>query len=328
MRKRLFLLSAMMVFASSGAAIEQKSKGAEVTDSEHNADSLLSQADDIFQTHNYAKALESYLEVVTAARKEFNSPVEAEALSQCARMNLLLDNREQGETFLGQAAAIARESDPYGWSRYLGVRGRFEWKAGDLATARKTFGQMYEYCAVNSLWGRAVDAAHMIAIVAESPEEQIEWNRKGIEAAEANDQEKWLGPLWNNLAGTYYDMKDFDSALVCYLNAREYHWKYSDESSKLFADYHIGMTYRLLGNWEEAKSWLRPMLAWAERLNNHSAIGQACEDLGEAEIGSGKKKDGIGLLKRAKDEYIKAGFDKSWPELLQQIDKRLKELGG
>ncbi len=328
MKAILITILASALSLNFAVAVEKEPKGANVTNSDMSADSLLAQADDIFQSRDYQKALTSYLDVVKVAGKEFNYSVESEALSQCARMNLLLGNKEEGRAFLGKAESKVRDSDPYGWSRYLGVRGRFEWQEDDLITARATFDQMYEYCTVNSLWGRAVDAAHMIAIVADDPNEQIEWGKKGIEAAEANEVESWLGPLWNNLAGTYYDIKDFENALECYVKAREYHWRFSGEMGKLFADYHVGMTHRWLGNFDEAKKWLRPVLAWAERLDNHSAIGQACEDLGECEIGTGNKSGGIDLLKRARSEYVKAGFDKSWPELIQNIDKRLTELGG
>lgn len=297
-----------------------------MSDNSPSPDSLLSLADDTFQSRDYETALQQYSDVVEAARAEFNRSVEVEALSQMARMNLILGNRDEGESWLERAAARATETDPMGWSRYLGVKGRFEWKAGDLKTARATFDQMYEYCGANSLFGRAVDAAHMIAIVAESPEEQIEWGRIGIEAAEAGDVESWLGPLWNNLAGTYYDLKQYDSALACYVKARDYHWRFSDETAKLFADYHIGMTHRLLGHLDEAGKWLRPVLAWAERIENYSAIGQACEDLGEIDIARGNKTEGLKLLKRARDAYKKEGYDGSWPEIWEHINKRIDEL--
>jgi tetratricopeptide (TPR) repeat protein len=309
-------------------AIDVQHKGANVSNEDMAAHALLEQADETFQARDYAAALEQYTSAVNKAREEFNNPVEVEALSQVARMNLLLGDKEKGREWLAQAGQKASESDPLGWSRYLGVKGRFEWQDNDLKTARETFDQMYTYCHVNGLWGRAVDAAHMIAIVAESPDEQIEWGRRGIEAAEANGEERWLGPLWNNLAGTYFDIKQFDSALECYLKAREYHWRYSDETAKLFADYHVGMTYRLLGRYDEAGKWLRPVLAWAERIENHSAIGQTCEDLGEIEIAQGRKAEGLKLLKRARSEYQLAGFDKSWTEIWEHINKRVAELEG
>jgi len=322
------LLPTMLFLFSISHAIEVQQKGVKVTPEEITADSLLRQADDTFQARDYKAALEQYQATVDKARQEFNNSVEVEALAQVARMHLILNEKEEGRKWLELAKGKATDSDPMGWSRYLGVKGRFEWQDNDLKTARETFDKMYTYCHVNGMWGRAVDAAHMIAIVAETPEERVEWGRRGIEAAEAGEEERWLGPLWNNMACTYYDMKQYDSALECYLKAREYHWRVSDEVAKLFADYHVGMTYRKLGQYDKAGQWLRPVLAWAERIENHSAIGQSCEDLGEIEIAQGRESAGLKLLKRARTEYKLAGFDKTWPDIWKHINERIKELAG
>ncbi|MFZ5980569.1 MAG: tetratricopeptide repeat protein [Candidatus Zixiibacteriota bacterium] len=323
MRNIVFLL----IIPVTISAVDIYKKGVITHMNEYTADSLLNEADTIFQSRDYQAALEKYKTVAEKAREEFNRSVEVEALAQIARMNLLLDRRDEGLGALKKAGERASTSDPMGWSRYLGVKGRFEWQDGDLKAARQTFDDMYVFCQTNGLYSRAVDAAHMIAIVAESPDEQIEWGRRGIEAAEAGDYENWLGPLWNNLAATYYDIERYDSALECYLKAREYHWRFSGETAKLFADYHVGMTYRYLGQFDEAGRWLRPVLAWAERIENHGAMGQALEDLGEIDIARGRKADGLAMLKRAREEYKKEGYDKSWPEIWDGINKRIAELG-
>ncbi|RKX28885.1 MAG: hypothetical protein DRP47_03185 [Candidatus Zixiibacteriota bacterium] len=320
------ILLLLAVLSTTALSIEPKSKGINVSEITKSADSLLNEADATFKSRNYKTALEQYQTALEESQKEFNISVETEALSQMARMNLLLGDPEEGHKWLSKAGERASESDPMGWSRYLGVRGRFEWQDDDLKTARVTFEKMFEYCNANALWGRAVDAAHMIAIVAKNPEDQIEWGRRGIEIAEAADNESWLGPLWNNLAGTYWDIKQYDFALSCYKKAREYHWRFSGEVAKLFADYHIGMTYRFLGQNDEARKWLRPVLAWAERLENHGVIGQACEDLGEADISDGKKDSGLQMLKRAQKEYQLEGYDKTWPEVWDGINKRIAKL--
>ena len=98
--------------------------------------------------------------------------------------------------------------------------------------------------------------------------------------------------------------------------------------AKLYADYHVGMSYRMVGNFPEALKWLRPVLAWAERLGNHSVIGQACEDLGEIGIAGGDRKEGMAMLRRARDSYKAEKFDQTWPEIWENINHRLKELGG
>ena len=297
-----------------------------MTDSAKSSVDSLKEADSLFQDRDMEAAFAAYDKAHMKAREEFNRPVEVEALAQMARLTLTKGGSEQGEDWLDKARERADESDSLGWSRFLGVEGRFAWKAGNIQAARETFEQMFEYCSIKLLWGRAVDAAHMVAIVAESREDQIKWSHVGIEMAEAHHSNRWLGPLWNNLAGVYYDNKLYDSCLVCYQKAREYHWQFSGETEKLFADYHVGMVYRLKGEFDNAESWLRPVLAWAERLENHSAIGQTCEDLGEIELARGNSTGGISFLKRAREEYQKTGFDKSWPEIWDNISKRIKEV--
>jgi tetratricopeptide (TPR) repeat protein len=321
-----FVLSTLL--AVSAFSVEVQSKGAAMPDSVNvNPDSLLAEADTLFQDRDYPAALTIYMQTVEAARRDFNRPVETEALAQVARCYLAQNQIEEGRQWLEDAARRASDDDPLGWSRYLSVKGRYEWKGGDLKKARATFDTMYVYCNTNALWARSIDAANMIAIVAETPEEQIEWSMKGIDAAESGGVESWLGPLWNNLGATYYDTKKFDLALEAFLKARQYHWQYSNETAKLFADYHVGMAYRATGQFDKAGQWLRPVLAWAERLGDHSAIGQACEELGEIDIANGKKESGVTLLRRARDEYKAAGFDQSAPHIWEHINKRLGELG-
>jgi tetratricopeptide (TPR) repeat protein len=322
-----FVVSLLLIGVSA-YSIEVQSKGTVMPEPESlDADSLLAEADSLFQQQDYTNALAKYVQAAEVARRDFNRPVETEALAQVARVNLATGNKEEGRKLLIEAAKRASDSDPLGWSRYLSVKGRFEWKDDSLIKARETFDAMYVYCNTNALWSRAVDAANMIAIVAETPEEQIEWSKRGIETAEAGDAEHWLGPLWNNLGAVYYDNRQFDLALDAFLRAREYHWQYSNETAKLFADYHVGMAYRAVGQYDQAAQWLRPVLAWAERLGNHSAIGQACEELGEIADATGKTSEGLALMKRARDEYKAAGFDQSSPEIWNNINSRLKELG-
>jgi len=62
-------------------------------------------------------------------------------------------------------------------------------------------------------------------------------------------------------------------------------------------------------------------------LGDHSVIGQVCEELGEIAVATGKKSDGLSLLRRARDEYKQAGLEQSAPHIWENINKRLKELG-
>jgi tetratricopeptide (TPR) repeat protein len=299
-----------------------------VSTAEFSADAQLGKADSLFKARQYSEAEAAYQAALDTAAEEFNFSIEAEALSQLARCCLTTGRKTEGRTYLEKAGQKANISDPMGWSRYLSVKGRYQWKDDSLEAARETFIDMFNFCRENGLWGRMIDASNMMVIVSDKLEDQVAWSEKGIEAAEAGGEEQWLGPLWNNLAGSYFDAKRYDSALECYLKARDYHWRFSDESSKLFADYHIGMSYRFLGQFDEAKKWLRPVLAWAERMEHHSAAGQASQDMGEIDIAEGKTESGVEMLKRARREYEAAGYSVSMPDILESLTARIAQLGG
>lgn len=324
---RKLLILALCLLPLWAAAIDVRKKGGTMSPQDISADSLLKDADTLFKQKQFPAALDAYHRVVDTAREEFNYSVETEALAQIARCLLIAGKTDEGREYLTRAEQRANLTDPMGWTRYLSVKGRFAWKADSLEAARETFTEMYSFCEEHALWGRMVDAANMMAIVSEKLEDQVAWSHKGIEAAENGGEEQLLGPLWNNLGGSYYDNKQYDSALECYLKARDYHWRFSDETAKLFADYHVGMTYRLIGNVTEAGKWLRPVLAWAERIENHSAIAQALEDLGEVDIALGKKESGLAQLNRAREEFITAGYEKSAPDILKSLNDRIAELG-
>ncbi|MCM2271214.1 MAG: tetratricopeptide repeat protein [candidate division Zixibacteria bacterium] len=308
------------------AAADPASKGAKMETTPQSAADLLELADSSFQQREIAKSFEQYKLAAEAARAEFNRPIEVEALAQMARTFLTQGKGDEGKPYLAEAASKADDSDALGWSRFLGVKGRFEWKANDLATARRTFEEYYNYCALHNLQSRAIDAANMNGIVAETPEQAIEWTKRGIEIAESCEAEGQLGPLWNNLGGIHYDLKQYDQALECYLKARDFHWRFSGETAKLFADYHVGMAYRLTGQTEKAKQWLRPVLSWAERIGNHSAMAQACDDLGEIEREAGNKAEALKLLTQAREHFKADAYPEHSPAIWRSITERVERL--
>ncbi len=90
-----FIIGALLIIAG---AVESKQRGADLSSEQITADSLLSEADRIFQSRDYQSAMEQYHRALDRAREEFNRSVEVEALSQVARMNLLLDKKEDGRS--------------------------------------------------------------------------------------------------------------------------------------------------------------------------------------------------------------------------------------
>jgi len=218
-----------------------------------------------------------------------DAEVYIEALAQIARTHLVMNKKEEGRSWLAKAAELVDcKTQPRGWARYLGVRGRFEWKGDDdNETATQTFKEMYEYCAKRELHDFAVDAAHMVAITAPT-EDQIKWAHKGIAAAEAGNLTGWLGPLWNNLGWTHDEAGNHAEALKALIEARKYHYESERDLPKLIADYSVGVQYRKLGQLDEAMRWLKPAMEWAERLyaskptpDHAEWVGFTHKDMGE-----------------------------------------------
>jgi tetratricopeptide (TPR) repeat protein len=285
----------------------------------------LAEADSVFQRREYEPARGLYEEVAQLAEKSGDISSQTEALSQVARCYLIAGDSAAARRWLEQAETLASPKQALGWSRYLGVRGRLEWKSNDLNAAKQTFKDQFAYCRDNKLTSRAIDAVHMIAIVG-SPDEQIEWGLKGIAEAETTGENRWLGPLWNNLAITYSDQKDYQKSYEAFLKAREYHWQFGDEIGKLYADYQIGWVLRMKGDYDQALKWLRPSLAWAERLEFYDVMAQSTEDMGEIMIAKGDNRQGLEYLRRALDYFRKAGYEQTGQEILAKLTARIAEL--
>jgi tetratricopeptide (TPR) repeat protein len=287
----------------------------------------LAEADSVFQSREYERARGLYLKLVEQARIKEDSSRQTEALSQVARCYLIAGDPEAARYWLEQARVLATPILPLGWSRYLGVKGRLEWKTNDLAAARQTFKDQFNYCREHSLTDRAIDAVHMIAIVG-NPDEQVEWGLLGIAEAETAGEKRWLGPLWNNLAITYSDQNDYQKSYDAFLKAREYHWQFGDEIGKLYADYHVGWVLRMKGDYDLALTWLRPSLAWAERLEFYDVMAQATQDMGEIFVAKGDRIQGLEYLSRALGYFKKAGYEQTGPDILSKLSDRIAELSG
>ena len=313
-------------FGLSASCAESGNNGAmEINMENLTAEEIIRKADKMFSSRKYDEAREIYLRAAETAGAEQNNSVLTEAYARIARTYLISEKKEQGRAWLEKAARIASPEEPSGWSRYLGVRGRFEWKDEDLKTAAATFKEMYDYCSGRKMHDRAIDAAHMVAIVG-TPEEQIEWGMKGISEAEQSNATNWLGPLWNNLAWTYETGGDFEKTLEAYLKARENHWKYGDEMNKLISDWAVGHAHRLLGNYDSAMQWIRPVLAWAERIDAAEWIGWSNKELGEAEMALGNDSAALNYLTEAEKFLRQSGMEDWDPQGFEEIREKIKSL--
>lgn len=304
-----------------------------------NAEKSLAAADSLFKANEFDRAMTAYQAAVAEAEKADDKSVLAESYAQIARCYLKNNKLEDGKEWLAKAAGVATEDLPNGWSRYLGVKGRFEWREAAIKThelnpevesAANTFRGMYDYCLAHNLHERAVDAANMMSIVG-SKDEKIEWGLKGIEAAEKGNLTGWLGPLWNNLGWNYDEMGDNKNALEALKKAREYHYKNEKIRPRLVADWSVGVQFRKTGQLDSARSVIALVSGQAESLyaanptdENAEWIGHASREMGEIELISDGQAKALEYFKKARAKLEEAGMPdwdaKGFAELTSKID--------
>ena len=326
------LLRRVFLFAMGAAVVALAGCAGETQEDTGLADRL-TKADELFKSRQYAEAGVVFEEIAGEAEAAGDNSAFVEAASMRARSYLITEKKDEGRPWLVRAAARAAESDPAGWSRYLGVRGRFEWQDGDNETATNTFLEMFDYCGEKELWERAVDAAHMIAITGDQ-KEKFDWSLKGIEMAEKGGMDGWLGPLWNNLGWNYCDDERYDEAYDALVKAREYHYKSEAELPRLIADYSVAHVMMKQDRLHEAEAEMLKVLDWATRLNADGEsnavewMGFARWDLGEMAVESGDRATGVGMLKEALGEIEKSGMPNWDPDQWKQKQDRVAELEG
>jgi tetratricopeptide (TPR) repeat protein len=126
----------------------------------------------------------------------------------------------QAEPRLAQASAEAR-------ARWLLESGR-TW-ASPVHTkqqreegrdkARALFTAAFDTARAAKLDGLAIDALHMMVMVDEAPEQQLEWDMKAIAYMEASSQpaaRKWEGSLYNNTGYALQQAGRHDEAIAMY----------------------------------------------------------------------------------------------------------------
>lgn len=294
----------------------------------------LEAADKLFGERQYDDARAKYEEAVKEAADVPDNSLLAEAYAQIARTYGIEGKFEDGRPWLARAKAVASPDEPMGWSRYLGVRGRFEWQdEKDNEKAKRTFIEMYEYCKQAELFSRELDAAHMVAIVG-TPDEKVEWSLNAIAAAEKGGEKNWLGPLWNNLGWTYEERGEYDKMLEALLNARKYHYEAGNEHTQLVADFGVARAYWRNADLTESRKCLDD--ARNRALQRHEAdpedtekgewVGWGHVYLGDLLVSEDKPAEALQHFKLGRPYLIKSGIENWWPEGLKELDDKIAKL--
>ncbi len=139
-----------------------------------------------------------------------------ELLTQIARAQGLQGRYDDAQRTLDEVEPTLGGAPPRVRVRYLLERGRVYNSAGDAVRARPFFADALALAAGDPAEAfYAIDAAHMLAIVA-PVEEALAWNRRALAMAEAAADKRarrWRGSLLNNIGWTYHDAGDLSAAL-------------------------------------------------------------------------------------------------------------------
>ena len=304
------------------------------------AEILIASGDSLFDINQKADAVEVYKSAADTALAEKNNSALTEAYSQVARCYLSMDKKEEGRPWLQKAEQTAKDTEPYGWTRYLGVKGRYLWKdaaaekkevAPEASEAAKVFTELYDYAQEHKLYDRAIDAANMMSIVGDK-DSRVDWSLKGIKAAEEGNLRAWLAPLWNNLGWTYDDMGMYDKSLDALMKARRYHYIKGDPRSMLIADWSVAHAFRMTGQIDSSLAWSQRAAIWAKDMYDEDNspesaewLGMCYKEIGEASLVQGDDKRAMAGFRSAKmyldQANMKEWDEKGYNELVAKIDK-------
>jgi tetratricopeptide (TPR) repeat protein len=266
-----------------------------------------------------------FRELIPKAKELGDKSYHVQLLTQIARTYSLRMKFEEAHKILDEAETLLTDDLVVAKIRYLLERGRAYNSNQEQDKAKPLFVKAWEFALLNNEDGFAIDAAHMMGI-AETPDNQIEWNLKAIELAEKTTDQTakgWLGPLYNNTGWSYFDLTEYEKALELFEKGLKWRKEKNDENGIRVQTWSIGRTYRALGKIDEAlKIQIGIEKEFEEKGLQNS--GYNYEELGELYLIKGEKEKAAKYFKLAyeilsKDQWLIANE----PERL----KRLKELG-
>jgi tetratricopeptide (TPR) repeat protein len=199
------------------------------------------------------------------------------ALSEATFLKLVEDHPESAEeiwTQVGRARGLqskfaeAREALDRVEKRegVIGARwhlemGRVHHSSGDDEGALPHFELALELAEAAGAEFYAVDAIHMLAIIAKG-DAALNLNLRAIERAKSSDDERtrgWLGSLLNNTAWTLHDLGRLEEALALFQDALDFRRGQGAAARIAIAEWSVARCLRSLGRFEEALSRQRAL---------------------------------------------------------------------
>jgi tetratricopeptide (TPR) repeat protein len=256
-----------------------------------------------------AESQRRFADLASRAEQAGLSSIALEYRTQVARALGLQERFDEAHAALDSVEDLLDDQDPVPGLRLLLERGRVLNSSGDPQRARPLFEAAWDLGRSVPHPDLAVDAAHMVAIVA-APEEKRRWNDLAVAYAEESgdpDAARWLGSLYNNMGWDAHDAGDYAEALRLHELCWEWHRERSTGSGERIAKWSVGKQLRFLGRLDEAAALQRELLD--EYLEDEpGGEGFVHEELAEVLLASGREEQAAGHFGRAHELLRDVGW--------------------
>jgi GrpB-like predicted nucleotidyltransferase (UPF0157 family) len=241
-----------------------------------------------------------------------------------------------------EAAALLDSLDPTADPelavRVLLERGRVLNSSGSPKAARPLFEEAFAAASAAGFEHLAIDALHMVAIVAPASEQDA-LNRRALDLASAADDpraRRWRASLLNNMGWSAFERSEFPAALKLFEDALAARIEQQQPAEILIARWCIGRTYRALGRMHDALA-IQRSLAHEHELAGTSdqyvdeeireclkALSAGTELRSDEELSASR----IGPPEILNSQILLSEYDPQWPALFEREAARIRSVLG
>lgn len=232
--------------------------------------------------HEPAKTEARFRELLPQARGSGDVGYLAELLTQLARTRGLQRDFEGAHALLDEAQGMLTDKLDRAWVRLHLERGRTVRSGGDPKASYDHFVKAYVRAQIAGEEYFAVDAVHMLAIVA-TPDLGVTWNELAIHLAEVSSDpraRKWLGSLYNNTGWSYHDGGRLEAAMAVWQKALAWHTEHGSDRTRRIAKWTVARCLRSMGKYQEALDAQKALLEEYEAAGVEEA-GYGAEEIAE-----------------------------------------------
>lgn len=197
-------------------------------------------------------------------------------LSQIALAQAMQQNFDLAHKTLDMADGLLEPRYELAQIRLLLERGRVYHQSGNTDKTLPLFIKSYEQAKLKKDFGfHTVNAAHMVAIVANNVDDKIKWNKIAIALAEKTNDERcqtWLGAIHNNLAQNYIEAEKYSEALESFEKCKAYAEERGDPIVIRGASWGIARSLRSLNQLEKALEIQKNLLIQYEDISSKQLL--------------------------------------------------------